>query len=76
MCSEINSPCSGFIPKYAVGCRRITPGDPYMKAIQEPNVNVHFTAVKGLTKDCIVGEDGTKREVDTIICATGEKTSL
>ena len=61
----------GFTPKFAVGCRRVTPGDPYMKAIQEPNVDVHFTGVKEITEKGLVGDDGIERKVDTIICATG-----
>lgn len=61
----------GFTPKWAVGCRRVTPGDPYMKAIQKPNVKVHFTGVKRLTEHGILGDDGLERQVDTIICATG-----
>lgn len=42
-----------------------------MLAIQKPNVDVHFTAVASCTEDGVVGEDGTERKVDTIICATG-----
>jgi hydroxyversicolorone monooxygenase len=61
----------GFTPKFGVGCRRITPGDPYMVAIQEPNVDVHFTPVVSCTEDGVVGEDGTERKCDTIVCATG-----
>ncbi|PSN74052.1 FAD/NAD(P)-binding domain-containing protein [Corynespora cassiicola Philippines] len=61
----------GFTPKFEVGCRRITPGDPYMEAIQKDNVDVHFTAVAEITEDGLIGEDGKKREVDTIVCATG-----
>jgi cation diffusion facilitator CzcD-associated flavoprotein CzcO len=61
----------GFTPKFAVGCRRITPGDPYMKAIQEPNVDVHFTHVTEITEDGLIGADGVERKVDTIVCATG-----
>lgn len=61
----------GFTPKFGVGCRRITPGDPYMKAIQEENVDVHFTAVESATEKGVVGTDGVEREVDTIVCATG-----
>ena len=60
----------GFTPKFDVGCRRITPGDPYMLAIQEKNVDVHFTPVVSCTEDGVVGEDG-ERKVDTIVCATG-----
>ncbi|ORY04951.1 hypothetical protein BCR34DRAFT_491184 [Clohesyomyces aquaticus] len=61
----------GFTPKWEVGCRRVTPGDPYMLAIQEPNIDVHFTAVSSITPTGVVGDDGQEREVDTIICATG-----
>ncbi|KAF2790345.1 FAD/NAD(P)-binding domain-containing protein [Melanomma pulvis-pyrius CBS 109.77] len=61
----------GFNPKFEVGCRRVTPGDPYMEAIQKDNVSVNFTAVKSITETGVVGEDGEEREVDTIICATG-----
>ncbi|EME80322.1 uncharacterized protein MYCFIDRAFT_56721 [Pseudocercospora fijiensis CIRAD86] len=61
----------GFTPNFGLGCRRVTPGDPYMLAIQEPNVDVHFTAVKECTEDGVIGEDGQERKVDTIVCATG-----
>ncbi|KAF7194766.1 FAD-binding monooxygenase moxY [Pseudocercospora fuligena] len=61
----------GFTPNFGLGCRRVTPGDPYIFAIQEPNVDVHFTAVKECTEDGVIGEDGQERKVDTIVCATG-----
>ncbi|KAK5726792.1 hypothetical protein LTR15_002681 [Elasticomyces elasticus] len=61
----------GFTPSFAVGCRRVTPGDPYMKAIQEPNVTVHFTPVVSCTEDGVIGGDGVETKVDTIVCATG-----
>ncbi|KAK7181161.1 hypothetical protein DPSP01_010617 [Paraphaeosphaeria sporulosa] len=61
----------GFTPKFEIGCRRITPGDPYMEAIQKDNVDVSFTAVDAITEKGVVGGDGKEREVDTIICATG-----
>jgi len=61
----------GFTPKFEIGCRRITPGDPYMIAIQKPNVDVHFTPVVKITEDGVVGEDGEERKVDTVVCATG-----
>ena len=56
--------------------RRITPGDPYMEAIQEPNVNVHFEEVVEITEKSIFGSKGTEKEIDTIICATGFDTSF
>lgn len=61
----------GFTPKFEVGCRRITPGDPYMEAIQKENVDVHFTSVEEIDETGVIGKDGEHREVDTIVCATG-----
>ncbi|EOD51159.1 putative flavin-binding monooxygenase protein [Neofusicoccum parvum UCRNP2] len=58
-----------------VSCRRITPGDPYLHAIQEPNVNMHFTGAARIEKDGVVGEDGTVVTCDTIVCATGFDTT-
>lgn len=46
-------------------------GDPYMIAIQEPNVDVHFSAVEEITEDSVIDSEGQKCKVDTIICATG-----
>lgn len=42
-----------------------------MKAIQEPNVDVHFTAVNEITEDSVIDTEGTEKKVDTVICATG-----
>jgi len=61
----------GFTPEFGFGCRRITPGDPYMEAIQKDNVDVNFTAVERITEKGVVGADGVERECDTIVCATG-----
>jgi cation diffusion facilitator CzcD-associated flavoprotein CzcO len=60
-----------FTPKFAVGCRSVTPGDQYMKAMQEPNVDVPFTGIREVTDHGVMGEDGVEREVDTNVCATG-----
>lgn len=65
----------GFTPKFGFGCRRITPGDPYMEAVQQKNVDVHFTPVVSCTEEGVVGGDGIERKVDTIVCATGFDTS-
>ena len=47
-----------------------------MKAVNEPNVEVHFTAAERLTEHCIIGADGSSsQELDTIVCATGFDTT-
>ncbi|TVY17582.1 FAD-binding monooxygenase aflW [Lachnellula arida] len=62
----------GLLPDFPVNCRRMTPGDPYLHAIQEPNVDVRFTGVARITEDGAVGDDGIERKCDTIVCATGK----
>jgi cation diffusion facilitator CzcD-associated flavoprotein CzcO len=64
-------------PKFSVGCRRITPGDPYLNAIQQPNVKVVFEEAVRITESSVDGKDGTEvTDVDTIVCATGFDTSF
>ncbi len=46
--------------------------DPYIEAVQQPNVSVHFTGVQRLTENGVVGMDGIERQVDTVVCATGQ----
>lgn len=58
---------AGLTPNFAVGCRRITPGDAYMVAIQKPNVDIRFTPVARITEDGLVGGDGIERRVE--LCA-------
>ena len=64
--------CAGFTPTFQLGCRRVTPGDPYIEAIQRENVDVHFTSVARLTKNGVMGADGIERKVDAVIFATGK----
>lgn len=64
-----------LLPNFSPGCRRLTPGNPYMKAIQEPNVKLHRCAVTKVTPTSVIGENGEETEVDTIICATGFNVS-
>lgn len=66
----------GFTPQFAVGCRRITPGESYLRAIQQPNVSVHFTPVTKIAPNGVIGGDGVLREADTVICATGFDVSF
>ncbi|KAH8800479.1 flavin-binding monooxygenase-like protein [Xylogone sp. PMI_703] len=66
----------GFVPDFAVGCRRTTPGVAFMHAVAQPNVTVHFTGVHKILPDGVVGTDGkTVTGIDTIVCATGFDTS-
>ncbi|KAJ9646718.1 hypothetical protein H2204_000410 [Knufia peltigerae] len=65
-----------LIPKFNVGCRRITPGTGYLEALASKNVDVHFGGVSRITQSGLEMEDGTMLEVDAIVCATGFDTSF
>lgn len=60
-----------LLPNFPVGCRRLTPGDPFMKAVQERNVTLHKAAVTKVTPHTVIDSNGDEAEVDTIVCATG-----
>ena len=51
--------------------RRLTPGDGYLEALIEPNVDCIFTPITNITRQGPTTTDGTHHEVDIIICATG-----
>jgi hydroxyversicolorone monooxygenase len=65
-----------LIPSWELGCRRITPGLPYLKAVQQPNVDVIRTDITKITKSGIETSDGLEHPADVIICATGFNTSF
>ncbi|KAF9770569.1 hypothetical protein IL306_011866 [Fusarium sp. DS 682] len=66
----------GFTPDFVPGCRRITPGDPFINAVQQPNVEVVFKGVTKLTEDGVIDADGVERKCDAVVCATGFNVDL
>ncbi|GAA5971502.1 hypothetical protein JCM21900_001678 [Sporobolomyces salmonicolor] len=64
-----------LIPTFPVACRRLTPGPGYLEALVQPNVDFLSGGIKRITETGIESADGTHREYDTIICATGFDTS-
>ncbi|KAL5358850.1 hypothetical protein BJX96DRAFT_183379 [Aspergillus floccosus] len=67
--------CSKFIPNYRVGCRRLSPGEGYLEALQKPNVKAEFSEIKEITATGITTID-SKHDFDIIVCATGFDTSF
>jgi cation diffusion facilitator CzcD-associated flavoprotein CzcO len=67
--------CEKLIPKWEVGCRRLTPGDGYLEALQEKNVTIDFEEILSLTKTGIRTTKGTE-DFDIIVCATGFDVSF
>ncbi|GJC86497.1 putative sterigmatocystin biosynthesis monooxygenase stcW [Colletotrichum liriopes] len=60
-----------LVPTWPVGCRRLTPGDGYLEALIEPNVECIFGEIACITETGLEMADGSSHEVDVIICATG-----
>lgn len=60
-----------IIPKWAPGCRRISPGDGYLEALTKPNVEPVFGGIKKMVPEGLITEDGKLHKIDVLICATG-----
>ncbi|CAF1013358.1 unnamed protein product [Adineta steineri] len=65
-----------LIPEWGVGCRRPTPGDGYLEAIIEKNVEVSISDIVCITKTGLLTIDGKHHTLDAIICATGFDVSF
>lgn len=61
-------------PKYPVACKRVSPGPRYLECLVRENLEFIPKGVKRVTETGIIDDDGTLREVDAIICATGFDT--
>lgn len=65
-----------IIPKWAPGCRRISPGDGYLEALVQPNVQPVFSGIERVTKNGIITADGVEHQMDILVCATGFKVAF
>jgi hypothetical protein len=68
--------CKKLIPDWALGCRRITPGEGYLESLLKPNVQLVTSAVTKADADSVTTADGQNFKVDVIACATGFDVSL
>lgn len=64
-----------LIPNHSVGCRRLTPGQGFLEALLEPNVEVVTGEIERIVADGLLTADGFHIVVDAIVCATGFNTS-
>jgi len=58
-------------PDYVLGCKRVLLSNNYYQSVAQPNVEVLATGVKEVRGNMLVGQDGSEREVDTVILGTG-----
>ncbi|KAL4863636.1 hypothetical protein BDV12DRAFT_25498 [Aspergillus spectabilis] len=65
-----------LIPEYEIGCRRLSPGDGYLEAMQSPNASFVFDPITQITQNGILTSSGKEEEFDLIVCATGFETSF
>ena len=62
-------------PDYQIGCKRILISNDYYPALDAPHVDLVTDGIAEVTPQGIVTQDGTAREVDAIIVATGFYTT-
>ncbi|KAL4885426.1 hypothetical protein BJY04DRAFT_230965 [Aspergillus karnatakaensis] len=60
-----------LLPDYAPGCKRLTPAPGYLETLQEEKAEFITEGILEVDKTGIRTVDGTHREVDVIITATG-----
>ena len=58
-------------PDHPMGCKRLVFSSDYLPALTRPNVEVVTSPARYLRARSLVTEDGTEREVDVVVCATG-----
>ncbi|OBK83028.1 flavin-containing monooxygenase [Mycolicibacter sinensis] len=58
-------------PDYRAGCKRLLGSADYYRAIENPKTELVTESIARITGNGIVAADGTEREVDVIVFATG-----
>jgi cation diffusion facilitator CzcD-associated flavoprotein CzcO len=62
-------------PHYQIGCKRILISNDYYPALAQDHVDLVTDPIAKVTPSAVVTADGTEREVDAIIVATGFHTT-
>ena len=58
-------------PSYTIGCKRILVSNDFYPAVGKENVELLTEGLAEVRGNCVIGSDGTEREVDAIILGTG-----
>jgi cation diffusion facilitator CzcD-associated flavoprotein CzcO len=71
--SQVDDPevAEKLIPKYSFFCKRPSFSNVFYPVFNREHVELITDPIERITKNSIVTRDGTEREVDTLICATG-----
>ncbi len=62
-------------PTFEIGCKRILMSNTYYPALAADNVELVTEPMAEVTADAIITADGTRREIDVLIVATGFHTT-
>lgn len=62
-------------PDYEIGCKRVLITNDFYPALDKPNVELVSSALREVREGSIVAADGSEREVDAIVFATGFETT-
>lgn len=65
-----------LLPDFPAGCRRLTPGPGFLEVLVEDNVESWWDNIDYVTETGIQCKDGSHKELDAIICATGFDTTF
>jgi cyclohexanone monooxygenase len=58
-------------PDHPMGCKRLVFSSDYLSALAQPHVEVLSSPARFLRARSLVTADGTERDVDVVVCATG-----
>jgi cyclohexanone monooxygenase len=58
-------------PDHPMGCKRLVCSSDYLAALTQPHVEVLSSPARYLRARSLVMQDGTERDVDVVVCATG-----
>ena len=70
------SVAESIIPEWAIGCRRLTPGTPYIEALCEDKCQMIKEPINCFNEKGILSTEGTQRDYDVIILASGYDLSF
>lgn len=56
--------CEQLIPKWEIGCRRVTPGPGYLESFLKPNCSLTSSPITRITEKGILTADGEEFECD------------
>jgi cation diffusion facilitator CzcD-associated flavoprotein CzcO len=60
-----------LLPGYIMGCKRVLVSDDYYPSLTHDNIEVVTDRISEVREHSIVTQDGTEREIDTIVYGTG-----